>query len=255
MSGEEEHVVVEVADRVMVITLNRPQKLNAITPAMNASMDAAFADARSRDDVGVVLIKGNGRAFSAGADLGNAAAGGGTRHNAPADMVANRKRVQGLLDLWSFPKPVVAAVHGYCLGVASELMACCDMVVVGENAKIGSPETRTIALIPTLAFWPSSLGIALTKDMLFTGRLLDGREAVAYGLAARVVPDADVHTAALEIAKNIAEVPTARLAVVKQSVNSWVEGTLIPAALKGAEYHALFHQASEKIVDPSAGNS
>jgi enoyl-CoA hydratase len=245
------NVDVDISDAVMTVTLNRPEKLNAVTPEMNAALFAAFDTARNDDEVHVIRLRGAGRAFCAGADLGMAAAGGSTRRNAPADMVQNRARVQGLLSLWASPKPVIAQVHGYCLGIATEIVACADMVVCAENARIGMPETREIALPPTLAFWPATIGVARTKDLLFTGRLLDGHEAVAAGLAARVVPDDELDATGLELARRVAEVPIHRLAVIKQAINAWVEDTWVPAALRGAEYHALYHQASEQITDPA----
>jgi enoyl-CoA hydratase/carnithine racemase len=244
-----ENIDIEVGEAVMTITLNRPDKLNAITPEMNAALFDAFATARRDDSVHAIRLRGAGRAFSAGADLGMASQGGSARQNAPADMVQNRERVQGLLNLWAFPKPVIAEVHGYCLGIATEIVACADVVLCAAGARIGMPETRDIALPPTLAFWPATIGVARTKDLLFTGRLLDGHEAVAAGLAARVVEDDELEAAGLELARHVAEVPIHRLAVIKQAVNSWVEDTWVPAALRGAEYHALYHQASEAISE------
>jgi len=166
-------------------------------------------------------------------------------------MVKNRRRIRQFLDLWASPKPIIAQVHGHCLGVATEFVACADLVICAENARIGMPETREFALPPTLAFWPATIGLALTKDLLFSGRILDGREAVSAGLASRVVADDQIEAAALELARHVAEVPTHRLAVIKQSVNAWVEGSFLSAALKGAEYHALYHQASDAEADGS----
>jgi enoyl-CoA hydratase len=245
------NIDVEIEQAVMTITLNRPEKLNAITPEMNTVLVDAIGDAMADEGVHAVRLRGAGRAFSAGADLGMAAAGGSARLNAPADMVANRARVQGLLNLWASPKPIIAQVHGYCLGIATEIVACADLVICAESSRIGMPETRDIALPPTLAFWPATIGVALTKDLLFTGRLLDGNEAVDAGLASRVVSDDELDEAGFELARHVAEVPIHRLAVIKQAINAWVEDTWVPSALRGAEYHALYHQASREISDPS----
>lgn len=243
------HIDVEIDEAVMTITLNRPEKLNAITPEMNTALFAAFGEAGSDDAVHAVRLRGAGRAFCAGADRGRAASGGSSRRNAPADMVQNRARIQELLNLWASPKPIVAQVHGYCLGIGTELVACADLVICAESARIGMPETRDIALPPTLAFFPATIGLARTKDLLFTGRLLDGREAVEAGLAARTTDDDSLDDEALELARHIAEVPIHRLAVIKQAANAWVEGSWVPAALRGAEYHALYHQVSEEISE------
>jgi enoyl-CoA hydratase len=150
------------------------------------------------------------------------------------------------LHLWSTPKPLIAQVHGYCLGLAVEIAGCCDLVICGEGARFGMPEARDFALPPTLGLWPLRVGPARTKELLWTGRLVDGREAVALGLADEVVSDDDLPARALAVATHIAEVPAARLAVVKQAVNSWSEALgLREAALRGAEYHALYHQVSK----------
>jgi len=241
-------VQVEVSDRVMTITLDRPAKLNAITGEMNRALFAAFDEAAGRDNVHVVLLVASGRAFSAGADLAMAAAGGDSRRDAPGDMVKNRARVRELLALWSFPKPFVVGVQGYCLGIATEIVACADLVVCAEGARFGQPEVRDIALPPTIAFWPRSIGLARTKDLLFTGRLMTGSEAVTAGFAARVVPDDELAATVASIAEHVAAVPVDRLSVIKQAVNSWVESDLPAAALRGAEYHALYHQTSEPIT-------
>lgn len=245
------NIDVAVSDAVMTITLNRPEKLNAITPAMNTELFAAFSAGVADEVVHAILLRGAGRSFCSGFDRSASAAGASDRGNAPADMVKNRQRVQQLLDLWASPKPIIAQVHGHCLGIATELVACADLVICAENARIGMPETREFALPPTLAFWPATIGLALTKDLLFSGRILDGREAVSAGLASRVVADDQIEAAALELARHVAEVPTHRLAVIKQSINAWVEGSFLSAALKGAEYHALYHQASGTAADKS----
>jgi enoyl-CoA hydratase len=103
----------------------------------------------------VIVLAGAGRSFSSGADL-DTAADGASVSDAPADMIRNRARVEAWLSLWSAPKPLIAQVHGWCLGTANELAGACDLVVCGESAKLGMPEVRHFALPPTLGFWPCS---------------------------------------------------------------------------------------------------
>jgi enoyl-CoA hydratase len=237
-------IVEEQRGKVRRITFNRPEKHNAMPPDMQedffGAVDAAMADAGTS----VVVLSGAGRSFSSGADL--KAAGAGTEvSNAPGDMVSNRARVDRWLRLWSSPKPLIAQVHGWCIGIANEIVGCCDLVVCGESAKLGMPEAREFALPPTLGFWPAKIGFARTKELLFTGRFVDGAEAVTLGLANRVVPDDQLQAAVDELADSIAEVPVALLSVTKQAVNNWAEtyGVRV-AALRGAEYHSIYHQAS-----------
>lgn len=137
-------------------------------------------------------------------------------------------------------------MHGYCLGSAQELAGGCDLVVQGESAKLGMPEVRSIALPPTLGSWPARIGLQRAKGLLFTGRLVSGAEAVALGLAIACVPDAELGAHVDALAARIAEVPPARLAVIKQAANAWYETFGVrEAALRGAEYHTIYRQISE----------
>jgi enoyl-CoA hydratase len=247
-------IVVEQHDSVRRIVLNRPEKLNATDRLMLDSFFGAVDDAVADPGTRVVVVSGAGRAFSSGADLkavptgptpGAGLGGDGSVGNAPVDMVLNRERVERWLRLRSIPKPLIAQVHGYCLGSAMEIAGCCDLVICGQGAQFGMPEVREFALPPTLGFLPLRIGSARTKELLWTGRLVDGREATTLGLVDAVVPDADLSAHVLELAGQIAEIPPARLAVVKQAVNSWTEAFGVrDAAMRGADYHALYHQVS-----------
>lgn len=248
-------LLVEQHGAVRRITLNRPEKLNAIDAAMEAAffdeVEAAMAD----ELVSVLVIAGSGRAFCSGADLRRSEPDDDPTpaniRNAPVDMVANRRRVENWLRLWAAPKPLIAQVHGYCIGIANEIVGACDLIVCGDSTKMGMPEVRDIALPPTLGFWPARLGLPLTKELLFTGRWMSGSEAVARGLASQVVPDDELAATVDALAAQIAEVPVARLSVVKQAVNAWAEEAgWRSAALRGADYHAIYHQASEWGVAP-----
>jgi enoyl-CoA hydratase len=239
-------IVVHQADRVRRIVLNRPDKLNAITTTMwqrlFVEVDAAMVD----DSVGVIVINGAGRAFSAGADMTEGGVDNADVLHAPSDMSKNRAKVAEITRLWSAPKPIVAQVHGYCIGSANDIVAIADLVVCGESARFGMPEARQFALPPTLGFWPFRIGLAKTKELLFTGRFVDGHEAAAIGLATDVVADESLGAHVDTLAATIAAVPADRLAVVKQAANSWFEVLGLPqAALRGADYHAIYHQASE----------
>jgi enoyl-CoA hydratase len=268
MTDASSTVLVEQLGAVRRLTLNRPEKLNAINgemyQAIFASVDDAVADPATR----VVIIAGAGRAFTAGADTkpppppdpsASKPAGPPPRppvgyeagevmsKNAPLDMAFNRGRVEKWLHLWSTPKPLIVQVHGYCLGLGNEIAGCADLVVAGESARFGMPEARDFALPPTLGFWPLRIGHARTKELLWTGRLVEGKEAVEIGLADMVVSDEALASECEALATRIAEVPGARLAVVKQSVNSWAETFGVrDAALRGAEYHALYHQVQTR---------
>jgi enoyl-CoA hydratase len=261
MTSESSTVLVDQLGAVRRITLNRPEKLNAINRELNSAFFAAVDEAVADPATHVILVRGAGRAFCSGADMRSAAgavpgppaAGFGaddaSMKSGPVDMILNRGRVEKWLHLWSTPKPLVVQVHGYCLGLANEIAGCADFVVCSESAQFGMPEARDFALPPTLGFWPMRVGQARTKELLWTGRMVGGREAAAIGLADLVVADDALSAEAEALAARIAEVPVARLAVVKQAVNSWAETMGVrEAALRGAEYHALYHQV---VVPPS----
>lgn len=241
-------VIVEQIGGVRRLILNRPEKLNAMNREMTEELFAAVEEAVAHSSTHVILISGAGRAFSSGADVTPSLVAHGELEegvlgSAPTDMISNRRRVENWLHLWSAPKPLIAQVHGYCLGMANEVVGCCDLVICAESVKFGMPEVREFALPPTLGFWPLRIGPARTKELLWTGRLVGGQEAVELGLADRVVNDEDLSTETELIAETIAEVPVERLAVVKQAVNSWSETFGVRnAALRGAEYHSIYHQ-------------
>jgi enoyl-CoA hydratase len=242
----EESIVVHQAGRVRRIVLNRPEKLNAITTPMWRGLFAEVDEALADDEVGVVVISGSGRAFSAGADLDEGGVDKAGVLRAPSDMSENRMKLAEIMRLWAAPKPVIAQVHGYCIGSANDIVAIADLIVCGESALFGMPEARRFALPPTLGFWPFRIGLAKTKELLFTGRFVGGREAAAIGLATDVVSDESLEAHVDALAAAIADVPSDRLAVVKQAANSWFEVLGLPqAAMRGAEYHAIYHQASE----------
>jgi enoyl-CoA hydratase len=253
VSGPKPTIAVRQQGRVRRVVLDRPEKRNALSPAMLDELHAALDDAMADEGTSVVVLSGNGPSFCSGADLKAVQPTG--HADAAGDLVRTRQRVEAWLRIFSLPKPIIAQVHGWCLGSANELLAGCDLVVCGTSARIGMPEARSFALPPTLGFWPARIGLARTKELLFSGRVLDGHEAVTWGLANDVVADDQLEAHVDALAASIAEVPVALLTVTKQAVNAWAEATAVrAAAFRGAEYHALYHQASQ-LADAVARHS
>jgi enoyl-CoA hydratase len=245
--------ILEVEQRggVRRLRLNRPEKLNALSGELNQLVRDELRAAMDDDGTAVVVLSGNGRAFCAGADRGEAGHSAATarRHDAPQDMAGTRQAVDNWLSLWALPKPVIAQVHGYCVGLANELLVGADLIICGESARFGFPEMRSIALFPTLGFWPERIGIQRTKELAFTGRLVEGPEAVQLGLAMECVPDDELEGRVTELAALIAEGDAKRLSVVKAAINGWGEARGVRhAALRGAEFHAIYHTSSEPIT-------
>jgi enoyl-CoA hydratase len=191
------------------VTLDRPEKLNAITKEMVAGLTDALARADGDDDVKIVVLTGAGRAFSAGYDLAETVEGGayGWRETLGRD-------VDLALGLWSLPKPTIAAVRGWCLGGACELALACDLVIATEDARFGEPEIR-LGSGPVALLMPFVLGQKKTNELLFTGDAIDAIEAYRVGLVNRVVPGDDLEAAVGELVRKIAPTPLATLRLTK----------------------------------------
>ena len=181
-------VLTEDHGRVRLITLNRPEKLNALTPTLLAAMKAALDDASTRDDVSVVVIRSTGRAFCVGYDLNEE---NWITSQYPAnfpdgvELSQDKKDIMALLDywlgMWRFPKPIIVAVQGACLSGAGELLAVSDLVIAGEDASFGHPAGRDLGIPPTVFFWPVLIGMRKTKEMLYTARSMSAEEALELG--------------------------------------------------------------------------
>jgi len=209
----------EMRGAVAVLTLDRPEKLNAIDEPMIAGLHAALDRAERDAGVRAVLLRGAGRAFSAGFDLGP----GG----APRDPVALRAELRrdfdAIMRFWDFPKPTVAAVHGYCLGSAMEMAVACDVTVAAEGCRFGAPEVRFGSGIVALIL-PWIVGPKQAKELLLGGDdAVPAERALALGLVNRVVPAERCFDEALEVATGIAANDALAVALTKQAINRSAE--------------------------------
>lgn len=199
-------ILVTTQDGVATITLNRPQALNAITPTMLAELKQAIDDAGADPAVRVIVLTGEGRAFSAGVDLKalnevklEAGAVGGVLDNPARALIQSIQTV---------PKPVIAKVNGFCFTGALELVLACDLVLVAEEAKLGDTHAKW-GLRPTWGMssrLPAAVGLAKAKELSYTARTIKGADAAALGIANRAVPlvelDAAVDALVAEITPN-----------------------------------------------------
>jgi enoyl-CoA hydratase len=217
-------LLVETAGGVATFTLNRPERLNAITPAMIEALDAALADALADDGVRVIRLRGAGRAFCAGYDLEWASAL--MRDDDPWDPAADfrtmSRYVNSYMALWRAPKPVVAQVHGVCVGGGSDLALCSDLIVCAEDARIGYPPARVWGS-PTTAMWFHRLGLERAKRLLLTGDPMSGTTAAEWGFASGAYPEERLDAAALALCERIARLPANQLQFMKMLVNTAVE--------------------------------
>lgn len=210
-------VLSERRGAVALLTLNRPDKLNAINVPVIEALDAALDAAEAEEAVRVIVIAGAGRAFSAGFDLD---IGLGEGRPDPADVrraLENDFRV--IMRFWDSPKPTIAAVHGYCLGSAMELALACDLTIAAEDCRFGEPEVKFGSGIVALLL-PWLAGPKAAKYLLLTGEdRVSAAEAQAMGLVNRVVPAADLLEEALALAGRIAANDRQAVRMTKQAIN------------------------------------
>src|SRR5215207_1201005 len=216
-------VLYEAGDGVATLTLNRPRRLNAIVPELMEDFDAGLARAEADEAVRVVRLRGAGRAFCAGYDIGWGAAAmqdaeGDEPWDPMADLRMMSRYVGSYMSLWRSPKPVVAQVQGFCVGGGTDFALCSDLIVVAQDASIGYPPARGWGS-PTTAMWIYRVGLERAKRLLLTGDALDGARAVAWGLASECVPAAELDGAALALCRRIARLPANQLQMMKLLVN------------------------------------
>lgn len=249
-------VLYEVSDKIGTITLNRPEKLNAMSRSLLNELEATFEEAKIDPNVKVVLLKGSGRSFCAGYDLAPddwILSQYGADFDGPVDAVQDREDVTEILEywlrLWKFPKPIIAEVQGVCLSGAGELLAMADIVVAAEDAKFGHPAGRDLGIPVTLSFWPILIGMRKTKELLFTAKLIDGIEAERIGLVNQVVPSEELSSAAIAMASDVARTAEVGLRVSKLATNRWFENMgLLASTYSTADLDTFFHQ-SDSYVD------
>ena len=184
-----EYLLYSVADRIATITVNRPDKLNALSSALILELGAAIDQAVADDAVGGVILTGAGRAFVAGADISELSG------QTPMEAVARARRGQEIFGRYErSPKPVIAAVNGFALGGGCELAMACHLRIAGEFAKFGQPEVK-LGIIPGYGGTqrlPRLVGTGRALQLLMTAEIIDATEAVRIGLANKVVPAAEL---------------------------------------------------------------
>lgn len=215
----------EAGGRIATITLNRPDRLNAIDDHMPGEIRRAVQQANDDDEVHVIVLKGAGRAFCAGYDLKHYAESEGPNAGVqpmPWDPMVDYKMMKGFTEdyqsLWRSYKPTIAQVHGFAVAGGSDIALSCDILLMAEDAKIGYPPARVWGC-PTTAMWVYRVGAQMAKRMLFTGDLIDGREAAACGLALEAVPPDGLAERVRHYAERMAGVPKNQLMMHKLMIN------------------------------------
>lgn len=226
------HLTYETDGRIATITLNRPERLNAIARGMPQEIREAVEKANDDNTIHCIILTGAGRSFCAGYDLVDFAenkarsAGGQDVTKGPWDPMVDfammYRNTQDFMSLWRSNKPTIAKVRGHAVAGGSDIALCCDLVVMADDAKIGYPPSRVWG-VPTPMMWVYRLGAERAKRMLFTGDLITGKEAANIGLISESVPEPELNSHVVALATRISAVPKNQLMMMKLVVNQSVE--------------------------------
>lgn len=228
-----EHLLFEVADGVATITINRPEKRNAMAVQTLEELRDALVEADDLQSVRVVVLQGAGGNFSAGADIGGAYGGESVASGFdPADYRGGKtfeddiwtttKRGELRLGLFRMHKPVIAKIAGFCLAAGTDVALNCDILIAAHDARIGFPATRALGS-PANHMWLYHVGPQWAKRLLLTGDTIRGKDAAKIGLVLKSVPPAKLDAEVAELARRIALLPTELAAAHKRIVNAGLE--------------------------------
>jgi len=237
-----ECVIYDKHDGVAVIRLNRPQVLNAMNKRLWLDMQAALEDARADEGIKVVIVTGEGRAFSTGADLKESKTRSIEDYR---DYLVSLQEVSRVII--RFEKPTIAAVNGFAIGSGYELALACDIRIAAEEAKIGSPEAKVTSSVTGGAFRlvQNLIGPGKARELLFTGEYIDGMEAQRIGLVNRAVPAEKLMETVMEMAAKIAANSAFSLKMIKKGLNM-AQGETSLEALMDFEVEACLACVSTK---------
>ena len=256
-------VMYESKDRVATITLNRPERFNAISEAMPEDIASAFGHASNDDSVHVVVLTGAGRGFCGGYDLKAFAEKPGANpgiQDMPWDPMIDysfiNRCTQNFMSIWRCNKPVIGRINGDAVAGGSDIVLCCDIIIMNEKARIGYPPSRVWGC-PTTAMWVYRLGLEKAKLMLFTGDLISGKKAEEMGLIFQSVSLKELDKTVSQLTERIKGVPKNQLMMMKMMVNQAFENMglsstqLIATLFDGIARHSpegiWFKQRAEEV--------
>lgn len=223
---EYEQITYVVEATTAIITLNRPERRNALSSQVHRELAAALLEADEHNVVHCVVLRGAGPHFCAGADLSEYSAGRGPDYRGREELdddVWRLEQGQRLrMTLFDMHKPVIAEVHGTCIGVGTDLMLLCDIVMVADDARIGFPPVRDLGTPPSQLFL-YNIGPQWAKRLLLTGDSVTGKDAVEIGLALKSFPIAELHNEVMRLATRMGLVDPHLLSANKRSINLGLE--------------------------------
>lgn len=245
--GNYRYIKAERHDKVLKLSLNRPESLNAVNSDLHGELSEIFEDANRDREAFAVLLTGEGRAFSAGGDVKGMQSDDRdwTRTTWEAKKIIN--------DLLDLEQPIIAALNGAAVGLGATVALFCDVIFASDKARIGDPHVKVgiTAGDGGAVIWPLLCGVARAKEMLMTGDLLSAEEAYRLGLVNHVVPHEELMDKAMEFAQRLANGPAYAIRSTKISVNKMVKGVAnlildTSLALEGHSFRTSDHQEAVK---------
>src|SRR5215470_14150363 len=240
-------VLYEAAEKIGFVTLNRPDKLNALNMDLRRELAAALATADEDQATSVVVLRGNGRSFCAGYDLGG---GGNEAWRRDALKFHQRLSVSLALELtpWYMKKPVVASVQGHALGAGCELAMFCDLTIAADDAKFGEPETRHSQAGPGFVM-PWIIGFKKARELLYLGDMIDAGTALDLGMVNRVVPREKLAEATRKLARRLALIAPKAIAATKLAINRGADAAGFRNAMQaGIDVVAPLYAAQTEVA-------
>ena len=234
-------------DRVGIITLNRPEKLNALSQELLYDFDAALHDMEADHTIRVIVVKGAGRAFSAGYDLTPSQKTGADavvrRHRGVDDkgrrlLMGIRTGMQQITDIhmyfWNMAKVTIAQVHGYAVAGGCEMAMMADLVVAADDAQLGHPGLRGLGTSRTGVIWPLVIGMRKAKELYYTGENVTGTEAEEIGMINYAWPKEELEDRTLAFADRLANISADHLAILKVNMNRFYENMGIYSSVRSS---------------------
>src|SRR5260370_5818300 len=257
-------VLYEVDEKVGIVTLNRPEKLNAISGELQEQLTDAFARADTDPQTSVVLLRAEGRSFCAGYDISARTPEKDDWRSDPT-RVHEHLRVQLDFEMvpWLMKKPVIASVQGHVMGGGCELVMLCDLTIAADNATFGEPEVRFSSVGPAIVM-PMIIGYKKARELLYFGDTIDAKTALELGMVNRVVPLAELREASLRYAKRLSLISPPALYATKRAVNRGADAAGFRTALYAGldvvgplyatttEFGAKFREIIEREGVPAA---
>ncbi len=249
-------VLYEVDDKVGVITLNRPEKLNAISAELQHELTDAFARADADAATSVVMLRAEGRSFCAGYDISAREPGTDDWRSDPTKAHDHLKpQLEFEMTPWTMKKPVIASVQGHVLGGGCELVMLCDLTIAADNASFGEPEVRFSSVGPAIVM-PLIIGYKKARELLYFGDTIDAQTALALGMVNRVVPLAELREASLNWAKRLSLIsPEALYATKRRSTAAPMPRGSAPRSTPGSMSSARSTRPKPNLVSVSARSS